>query len=98
IAAHHLPADHPDRDLIVHLIAAHHGHHRPLLPPVVDPRPPTVHLDGHGIHLPAHTPVDLDAVDRYHALHATYGYWGLALLETIVRHAYHTASRRDEGA
>ena len=49
-----------------------------------------MHLDGHGIDLPAHAGVDLDAVDRYHALHAAYGYWGLALLETIVRHADHT--------
>ena len=77
-----------DAELVEHLVAAHHGHSRPLLPPVLDPdRPLEVEVPEWGITVPL--PVD-DTVDwisprRFRRLCERYGIWGLALLEAIVR-------------
>ncbi|MFF9785133.1 type I-G CRISPR-associated helicase/endonuclease Cas3g [Streptomyces nigrescens] len=78
-----------DAKLLVHLVASHHGHARPLLPPVPDPDPTevtctmpdqqhiTVNSAGMG--------VDWNGPDRFAALNRRYGPWGLALMETLVR-------------
>lgn len=74
------------RELALHLIAAHHGHARPLIPVAgVDAAPPSA----------------LDAaagrVARGFArLQHRYGPWGLAWLETLMRAADQRASRRHE--
>lgn len=95
IAAHQ-HAGHPLVALICHLIAAHHGYARPLLPAAPDPHNPTITLpDGH--QLAAHAPVDLNHASTFHHLNHHYGRWSLALLETIVRLADQTASARNEG-
>lgn len=94
------PASNPDpavdADLVVHLIAAHHGGGRPACtsvdgaagPPVLVTcgDAPSVTVDGD---LSSH---DRSQPARFRRLCECYGYWGLALLEAIVRQADHTAS------
>ncbi|MFD8417412.1 type I-U CRISPR-associated helicase/endonuclease Cas3 [Streptomyces sp. NPDC059650] len=84
--------DHPwgdDEQLLVHLVAAHHGHARPLLPPVTDPAPQEVTCtmpDQQRITIKsADMGTDWSGPDRFHALNRRYGPWGLALLEAILR-------------
>ncbi|MEV0700063.1 type I-U CRISPR-associated helicase/endonuclease Cas3 [Saccharopolyspora sp. NPDC050389] len=76
-----------DRELVVHLIGAHHGHNRPLYPPVHDPAPPqTITLtDGTTVDTHGFTTIDWASPARFARLNTRYGPWGLALLETIVR-------------
>ncbi|WP_184583469.1 type I-G CRISPR-associated helicase/endonuclease Cas3g [Lipingzhangella halophila] len=73
-----------DTELVVHLIAAHHGRNRPLLPAVTDPNPHTVTLPG-GETATTNETHDWKAPQRFARLTETYGPWRLALLETIVR-------------
>lgn len=81
-----LPPD--DRDLVLHLIAAHHGYARPLTgtsgcddapPSIVDERTRDVAL-------------------RFARLSGLWGPWGLAWWETLLRAADQTASRRIQQA
>ena len=76
-------ADRVDPELVVHLVAAHHGRARPLLPPVADPEPRL--LTEGGLRLSTDATVDWDGPARFARLCERYGRWGLALLETIVR-------------
>jgi CRISPR-associated endonuclease/helicase Cas3 len=98
----------PDLDLVLHLVASHHGHCRPLAPPVVDAAPVEVSLEGHcgdkfeAIHF-AKTSSDnglhrLDAplADRFWALVARYGWQELCWLEAILRLADHRASEDEQ--
>lgn len=84
-----------DPDLVLHLVAAHHGHGRPLVPPARDPECPSfkVDVDGSSIEV-THglTWVDWSQPNRFRALCERYGYWGLALIEAIVRQSDHAAS------
>lgn len=78
-----------DADLVRHLVVSHHGHGRPLLPPLRDPDAPPVCVTVNGVE------VKVDGVHqgdwgqpaRFEALNARYGWWGLPLLETMVRMA-----------
>ena len=83
-----------DTELLLHLIAAHHGHARPLLPLIVDrdPRPIRTTIDGITVQVPSEDTVCLKQPARFAALNARYGRWGLALLETVVRCADTTVS------
>ncbi|RKN03114.1 type I-U CRISPR-associated helicase/endonuclease Cas3 [Streptomyces radicis] len=78
-----------DHELITHLVAAHHGHARPLLPPVTDPDPVEVTCtmpDGQTVTVNSSTMgTDWSGHARFTALNHRYGPWGLALLETIIR-------------
>lgn len=87
-----------DADLVRHLIASHHGHARPLLPPVTDPEPIQVEIPvaGATLTLRSDETVDWDGPDRFAILTKTYGRWGLALLEAIVRLADMWCSARSE--
>lgn len=94
-----------DRDLVVHLVASHHGHARPWFPPVVDddPRDVTATIEGGPAGIPAgkltvssSRTVDFEHPARFAALNQRYGRWGLALLEAIVRCADMTVS--EEGS
>ncbi|WP_434595804.1 type I-G CRISPR-associated helicase/endonuclease Cas3g [Streptomyces sp. A5-4] len=78
-----------DRDLILHLVASHHGYARPLLPPVTDSDPIDV-----ACFMPDQQRVTVNSAamgtdwagpDRFEALNRRYGPWGLALLEAAVR-------------
>lgn len=82
------PNDNIDADLVTHLIVSHHGHARPLLPPIVDPHSEAIHatIDGTTVTIGGQTrQVDWAHPARFEKLCDTYGWWGLALLETIVR-------------
>ncbi|MEV5694273.1 type I-G CRISPR-associated helicase/endonuclease Cas3g [Micromonospora globbae] len=96
IAAARLTGDHHAHpELVVHLVASHHGHARPLLPPIVDPQPAKVTINGLGTFDTANT-IDWQQPHRFSTLNDTYGRWGLALLETIVRLADIWCSARHE--
>lgn len=97
-----LPADHAHRDLILHLIAAHHGYARPFAPIVVDDDPPDVpyatgaELRGEDRRrLPAHR-VDSGIAERFWVLARRYGWWGLAYLEAVLRLADQQASADED--
>ncbi|MCK1817233.1 type I-U CRISPR-associated helicase/endonuclease Cas3 [Streptomyces sp. XM4011] len=78
-----------DSELITHLVAAHHGWSRPLLPPESDPEPTDVACpmpDGSAVTVNSGVMgTDWDGHDRFTALNQRYGPWGLALLETVIR-------------
>jgi CRISPR-associated endonuclease/helicase Cas3 len=76
-----LPAE--DRDLILHLIAAHHGHTRPAVAPLDPESPPSVSVV-----------VARAATLRSARLHRVWGAWGLAWWEALLRSADWSASRR----
>lgn len=90
-----------DADLVLHLIASHHGYSRPLTPPVEDPAPFHVRADIEGQEVAASG--DLGTTDweqprRFRAVCERYGIWGTALLEAIVRQADHLVSHIAEVA
>ncbi|WP_204031352.1 CRISPR-associated endonuclease Cas3'' [Sinosporangium siamense] len=86
-----------DGDLVVHLIAGHHGFGRPLLPPVTDPSPVTaVHQGGHKIEIDSSASVDWSSPARFAVLTKKHGRWGLARLETVLRLADIWCSARQE--
>lgn len=91
-----------DRDLVLHLVAGHHGWCRPFPPPFVDEQDISVCLR-HGDHeLIASTAHQLARIDsgvasRFWTLVSRYGWWGLAWLEAVLRLADHRASARRGG-
>ncbi|HWP39777.1 MAG TPA: CRISPR-associated endonuclease Cas3'', partial [Tepidisphaeraceae bacterium] len=88
--------NHPERDLILHLIAAHHGWARPHFEPQardnegpVDPatgqrRRPTTRQN---------EAVAIEAMQRFGRLQLRFGRWGLAWLESLLRCADALASQ-----
>ncbi|MGH9069732.1 MAG: type I-G CRISPR-associated helicase/endonuclease Cas3g [Acidimicrobiales bacterium] len=91
---HSLP-EQLDVDLVVHLVASHHGNGRPSLPVVNDSNGITVKsmLDGSDVVIQADLGMpDWEQPARFRRLCERYGYWGLALLEALVRLADHLAS------
>ena len=79
-----------DAELVFHLVVSHHGYCRPMVPVADDPGGTTVvaTIDGTELQVVA----DLGAPDweqpaRFRTLCERYGYWGLALLEAVVRQA-----------
>ena len=79
--------DHPERDLILHLITAHHGRGRPHFPvdEAFDPHHPESRC----------AEVAREVPRRYARLQRRFGRWGLAYLESLLRAADYLAS---EGA
>lgn len=84
-----------ERDLILHLIASHHGKGRPFTVPVHDRSPAQVSslIDGVRVTVSA----DLSLADwkqptRFFELNQWLGPWGLSLMEAIVTLADHTVS------
>jgi CRISPR-associated endonuclease/helicase Cas3 len=93
--AEHPATDH-DADLVLHLVASHHGHGRPSLPPCDDPvgGEITATVDDHDLSASADLSVlDWDQPARFRRLNERYGLWGLALLEAVVRQADHAVSK-----
>jgi CRISPR-associated endonuclease/helicase Cas3 len=84
-----------DPELVVHLVASHHGGGRPFVPVVADRSGGTLaaEFDGDRVEVTGNVSVpDWDQPRRFRAMCERYGYWGLALLEAIVRQADHAAS------
>lgn len=82
--------EHPESDLILHLIAAHHGWARPHFEPnALDNSDAVSTQDNH--HAIA------EAMRRYARLQQRFGRWGLAWLEALLRCADGLASAHPEG-
>ncbi|HSW09325.1 MAG TPA: type I-U CRISPR-associated helicase/endonuclease Cas3 [Bacillota bacterium] len=90
-----LPQGSYHADLVLHLIASHHGHARALAPVCLDSDPVAVSGRLAGVPIvfdratraasvPAHR-VDSGLTDRFWRLNRRYGWWGLAYLEAIMR-------------
>ncbi len=93
-------ADAHDTELVLHLIATHHGHARPLAPIIMDPDPQTLRY-GHDGHLMrarsdlVDSPIAFHGADRFWRLTNRYGHHGLAWLEAILRLADHRQSAEE---
>jgi CRISPR-associated endonuclease/helicase Cas3 len=93
-----------DQDLVLHLVASHHGYCRPFAPVVIDEQPVDVVLSNHqsqtfgSVQFSAtsskHELHRLDAplADRFWGLVERYGWLELCWLEAILRLADHRAS------
>lgn len=84
-------------DLLLHLVVSHHGHGRPLLLGVANDdhpgRPVQWSIEGVDCQADAAlSTTDWDQPSRFHALCDAWGYWGLALLEAILRQSDHEVS------
>lgn len=98
----------PDLDLVLHLVASHHGECRPFAPVLLDNSPVDVSLDGHHseifgtINFAATTSnnglhrLDSPLADRFWGLVAKYGWQELCWLEAILRLADHRASEEEQ--
>lgn len=76
--------EHPYRDLILHLIATHHGYARPHFPArAFDRDNPT----------PLSQKLAAEAMHRFAQLQIKYGWWQLAYLEAVLKAADALASR-----
>ena len=89
-----------DRELVLHLVASHHGWCRPFAPPIDHPDDLGVSLDHGGTELAATTlhrrsRLDSGVADRFWVLNERYGWWGLAWLEAVMRLADHRASEME---
>jgi CRISPR-associated endonuclease/helicase Cas3 len=95
------PASPNLRALTLYLIATHHGYARPFAPVVKDDAPPDVSLSLNDkaivvssatrINYPAHA-LHSGLVERFWQMNRHYGWWGVALLETVLRLADQQAS------
>jgi CRISPR-associated endonuclease/helicase Cas3 len=88
-----------DRELVLHLIGSHHGRCRPFAPVIFDEKPVVVTLASEETQTSSATGLErLDAgvPERFWRLVRRYGWWGLALLEAIVRLADHRVSAQEQ--
>ncbi len=91
-----------DPDLVLHLIATHHGLARPIPKIIEDPDPQELRYSHNGHDMKTmsdleNTPIAVEAADRFWKLTERYGHYGLAWLEAIFRLADHRQSAREVG-
>jgi len=89
-----------DKDLVLHLVATHHGWARPLPPIIEDSNPQELSytFEGHSMVADsdlARSRLALNMADRFWRLVERYGYHGLAWLEAILRLADHQQSAEE---
>lgn len=99
--------DGAEEELLLHLIASHHGHARPFAPVIGDADPGDVDLtdldtpvpsaDDRRALVPPHR-LDSGIPGRFWRLTRRYGWWGLAYVEAILRLADWEASEHHEKA
>jgi len=89
---HELLAEIPEKhhDLVEYLIGVHHGRGRPFMPVIAEKEPERVMLSWEGFSLSANPDHGLGRLesgwtDGFWKLVRTYGYWGLAYLEALLR-------------
>jgi CRISPR-associated endonuclease/helicase Cas3 len=99
-----------DLDLVLHLVASHHGYCRPFAPVVIDDEPVEVVLSNHQsmsfgtVEFSATTSkhelhrLDAPLADRFWHLVERYGWLELCWLEAILRLADHRASEKEQEA
>lgn len=104
------PNREPDIDLVLHLVASHHGYCRPFATVVIDDTPVDVSLTRHEseafgvIDIPPITSkhelhrLNASVGDRFWRLVSDYGWHELCWLEAILRLADHRASEEEENA
>lgn len=102
------PTKEPDVDLVLHLVASHHGYCRPFAPAVVDENPVDVTLVMHTsksfgqVDFTSTTSrhglhrLDSPVADRFWMLVAKYGWLELCWFEAIMRLADHRASQEEQ--
>lgn len=99
-----------DLDLVLHLVASHHGYCRPFAPVVIDSEPVEVLLSSHQsncfgtIEFSATTSkhelhrLDSPLADRFWRLVERYGWLELCWIEAILRLADHRASEEEQAS
>ena len=90
-----------DRELVLHLVASHHGHARPFVPVVADEHPVQVRasLEGRLVETSSATGLerlDSGVADRFWRLVRRYGWWGLAWAEAVTRLSDFRASQKEQ--
>ncbi len=85
-----------DSELVLHLVASHHGWGRPSFPAVTDPAPPPeLRWTARGVEVACCADlsvVETDQARRFRRLCERYGLWAVALLEAVVRQSDHALS------
>lgn len=96
-----LPKDSALRELVLHLIASHHGYCRPFAPVVLDERPASISFELLGHQWSHEGPTLLEQLDsgvsdRFWRLIRRHGWWGIAWLEALLRLADHRRSEYEQ--
>ena len=90
-----------DRELVLHLVASHHGWCRPFAPVAHDAEPVEIALQIEGTEIRVRSDhrlerLDSGVSDRFWLLTERYGWYGLAWLEAILRLADHRESEAEQ--